>query len=514
MSIAAQCSDCCSCPTPTVEWDSRSASGSVSGFAPFDKIPLAPWGANSAADITTLYLRRITFYSQIKTLDATYYSLTPCCALTVETVEGSCAATYETTYPSAPSAVSPTTTITPTGVTGDEQGWETNTVVDTGVDDCDINETISNTYAVGFGNTGYGIYDFQPIDVISPTRRAGTQTYNLGGRQGFSDCTGETVLNFPISNTTTGDATLSLPQTRADLVAAITFSAWDDDWNDTAGSFRNDTAFATSVGELGNVVTFQTAVREARYRLRFKIPQVRTGKLYRATWVERFIPEAGTTVTSVEVYARGVYRPTVTLSAPPSGGTQARAVAVMSTTGTVSAIRILNPGSGYTSAPTVTVQAASGGGTTSTGWTATLTAGQVTAIAGGSAGNYRPALAFSGGGGSGATATATMDEAGGIASVALTAPGSGYTSAPTLSITARNTGATAADLLLHLGTETARCVVWDGITPGGYNPATPSTYPILGDGTYPYFSLPVPATDGITLVANLRAVCDGTACPP
>jgi hypothetical protein len=297
--------------------------------------------------------------------------------------------------------------------------------------------------------------------------------------------------------------TLSDEYTTAQLITntPAALPAYDNDWNDTAGSFAN-----LSANELSY------SIRESRYRLRFKIPQVRTGKLYRATWVERFIPEAGTTITSVEVYARGVYRPTVTLSAPPSGGTQARAVAVMSATGTVSAIRILHPGAGYVSAPTVTVQAATGGGTTSTGWTATLTAGQVTAIAGGGAGNYRPALAFSGGGGSGATATATMDETGGIASVTLTAPGSGYTSAPTLSITARNTGATAADLLLHLGTETARCAVSDGITPGGYNPATPSTYPILGDGTDPFFSIPVPAADGTTLVANLRAVCDGTAC--
>lgn len=286
----------------------------------------------------------------------------------------------------------------------------------------------------------------------------------------------------------------------ADVVAGL--PAWDSDWNDTAGSFAN-----LSTDEL----TY--SIRESRYRLRFKIPLVGSGTCYRISWVERFIPEAGVGIDSVEVYSPGVYRPTVALSAPPAGGTQARAVAVMSATGTVPSIRVTNPGSGYTSAPTVTVQTASGGGTTSTGWTATLTGGQVTAITGGSAGNYLPTLAFSSGGGTGATATCTMDAQGGIATVTIGAAGSGYTSAPTLTITPKVSGTTAATLHLHLGTETARCAVWDGITPPGYDAATPSTYPIIGDGTNPYFELPVPTTDGTTLVANLRAVCDCTACP-
>lgn len=299
------------------------------------------------------------------------------------------------------------------------------------------------------------------------------------------------------------DREYSNPYTTAQLkintLAAL--PTFDDDWNDSAGSFAN-----LSTDEL----TY--SIRESRYRLRFKIPQVRTGKLYRATWVERFIPEAGVGITSVEVYARGVYRPAVTISAPPAGGTQAVAVAIMSSTGTVSSIRILNPGSGYTTAPTVEVEE-SVDGTSSTGWTATLTGGQVTAISGGSAGDYRPTIAFSapGGGGTTATATCTVDETGGIDAVTVTNAGSLYTAAPTLTITAKVSGATDADLLIRMGAETARCLVWDGTVPGGYDPATPSTYPILpGSG---YYDLAVPTSDGTTLVANLRAVCDGSACP-
>lgn len=49
-------------------------------------------------------------------------------------------------------------------------------------------------------------------------------------------------------------------------------------------------------------------------------------------------------------------------------------------------------------------------------------------------GSTPPAVTITGGGGSGATATAVLDGLGGIASLTLTAPGSGYTSAPTVMI--------------------------------------------------------------------------------
>jgi hypothetical protein len=344
--------------------------------------------------------------------------------------------------------------------------------------------------------------------------------------------------------------TLSDEYTTADLksntVAAL--PAYDDDWNDTAGSFAN-----LSTDELSY------AIRESRYRLRFKIPKVKTGKNLRASWVERFIAEAGVAVSSVEVYSRGVYRPTVTISTSPLG-TNAAATAVMASDGTVSSLSILNPGAGYiplitfsggggtgaaaiaiinssgavtgvtvtsagtgyTSAPeveftevgftvynedteeyeviadgsrvratgtasvsgglvtgvtvgtagdfrpTVTVQTATSGGTTSTGWIATLaTTGEVATITGGNAGNYLPTLAFTGGGGSGATATCTVDSTGGIAAVTVTAGGSAYASEPTLTITSKVSDTTAADLIVHLGTETAKCAVWNGTTLGG-----------------------------------------------
>jgi hypothetical protein len=79
-------------------------------------------------------------------------------------------------------------------------------------------------------------------------------------------------------------------------------------------------------------------------------------------------------VASVAVDAGGTgytTPPTVTLSAPPAGGTQATATATVAS-GAVTAITLTNPGSGYLSAPTVSF---SGGG--GTGATATASIGNV-----------------------------------------------------------------------------------------------------------------------------------------
>lgn len=455
INLAVDCADCCACPTPTVQWDSRSASKSKCGWDEFSS-PSTPPKRYRTASVGNL---RLFHGSGNSTIVNGAWTVGLGCAIGA----------------------------------------------------CDVGQVVN----LGGTLTGSTLW-FRPLSVGASTLPATVIISTLGDTCGEDYGVDTTVNNIAhyasiptvatYHNISGGDdATLTLSaeyltsELKSETVAGL--PTWDDDWNDTAGSFAN-----LSTDELSY------AIRESRYRLRFGIPRVGTGINYRASWVERFIPEAGVGIDSIEVYSRGVYRPTVTLSAPPSGGTQARAVAVMSSTGTVSSIRILNPGAGYVSAPTVTVQAASGGGTSSTGWTATLTSGQVTAIAGGSAGNYLPTLVFSGGGGSGATATCALDAQGGISAVTVGAAGSGYTSAPTLAITAKVSGSTAADLLLHLGAETPRCAVWDGITPGGYDPDDATTYPIIGDGTNAYFELPVPSADGTALVANLRAVCNGTPC--
>ena len=64
---------------------------------------------------------------------------------------------------------------------------------------------------------------------------------------------------------------------------------------------------------------------------------------------------SGTTISDGGAFYNPAIPPTVTFSAPPTGGTQATGTATVSSNGIVTGIFITNPGSGYTSAPTVTI---------------------------------------------------------------------------------------------------------------------------------------------------------------
>jgi hypothetical protein len=77
--------------------------------------------------------------------------------------------------------------------------------------------------------------------------------------------------------------------------------------------------------------------------------------------------------------------PTVTFSAPPTGGTTATATATMSG-GVVTGITLVTPGSGYTSTPNITFSAAPTGGTTATGYA--TSDGVITLSAGSPAGTF------------------------------------------------------------------------------------------------------------------------------
>lgn len=475
MSVAAQCPDCCTCPTPTTQWDSRSSTLRKRGWRRYDGV------------LSDIYL----------------------------TISGS-GSTTATTTGSSTLTLSGSTTVDPITrlLTGS-----------TSVSDCNSND-VTTDYAPSFDLTdgafwpasldearppGYMIGDVD--NYINSTveecvsRMSGTQIADQDGISSSEAATTQTstgtgvpvpTSGTPVTYTGARTFTLSNPYLTATLIsnAIAALPAFDDDWNDTAGSFRN-----LSTDELS------VAIRESRYRHRFEIPKVGSGTCYRLEWVERFIAEAGVSLTSAEIVSRGVYRPTVTIT---GDGTGAEAVAVMASDGSLDFFRVLNPGENYTTA-TVTVQAAINGGTTATG-TAVLSGGQLASITKTASGDYLPTGAFSGGGGSGATITFTMDATGGLAASPLGATGSGYTSEPLLAITPKVSGSTAARVDLHLGTETAKCAEWDGEVPEDYDPDDPSTYPILGDGVNPYFELPVPTSDGTTLTANVRAYCDCSAC--
>jgi hypothetical protein len=64
---------------------------------------------------------------------------------------------------------------------------------------------------------------------------------------------------------------------------------------------------------------------------------------------------SGTIISDGGAFYNPAIPPTVTFSAPPTGGTRATGTATVSSNGIVTGIFVTNPGSGYTSAPTVTI---------------------------------------------------------------------------------------------------------------------------------------------------------------
>lgn len=250
------------------------------------------------------------------------------------------------------------------------------------------------------------------------------------------------------------------------------------------------------------------AIRETRYRVRVKPSKVGSGKCMRVTWLERFVAEGGVPLSSVEIANPGVLRPQVTISAPPPGGVQARAVCVMDTVDRIriSSIRILNPGAGYATPPVVEVPL-------STGWAATLAGGTVASITGGSATLFNTlTTTITGGDGSGASFAIRQTDVQGGAVAGNFAVGAGYTARP--AVTPSNPGGvfTAPVLVAHLGVETPRCATWDGVLPAGYDEGDPTTWPLL---TLPsgFRTLAVPMKEGTVALDDFRFICDCSDCP-
>jgi hypothetical protein len=115
------------------------------------------------------------------------------------------------------------------------------------------------------------------------------------------------------------------------------------------------------------------------------------------------------------------------------GGTGAAVTANMA--GTVSSLFVTNGGSNYTSAPTVSLSAPPAGGTQAIA-TATVVGGFITGLTITNAGaGYlaAPTVSFSGGGGSGASALALVTP-GAVGSLTINSNGTGFTAAPTLTL--------------------------------------------------------------------------------
>ena len=113
---------------------------------------------------------------------------------------------------------------------------------------------------------------------------------------------------------------------------------------------------------------------------------------------------------------------TVAIAAPGGSGAPAEATATVGANGAVTGITITNPGSGYAAAPTVAISGAGSGATALAAVTGTGSVTAVTVTAAGS-GYTKPTVVISGGGGTGATATAF----GSVAAVTVAGTLSGYT---------------------------------------------------------------------------------------
>lgn len=240
-SIIGQCEECCVCPEATVEWDSRSTSLTKCGFCSLNE----GGGCFSNKRYFTLtisgYAERFgvgaTCDDIISSIDKFVYS-------------GSCTSSLSGT--------------------ADANGcgfYTTNTQQR----EIYIGGVLFSTEALNCG-----VLVSSGTSGIPVSLRTETQLYYDGefcALPGSTRLTVSTVHNDFSDEYTT--ATL-----KTNTVAAL--PAYDNDWNDTAGSFAN-----LSTDEL----TY--SIRESRYRLRFKIPLIGFGDCYKVTWIERFTPEGG-----------------------------------------------------------------------------------------------------------------------------------------------------------------------------------------------------------------------------
>jgi hypothetical protein len=151
-----------------------------------------------------------------------------------------------------------------------------------------------------------------------------------------------------------------------------------------------------------------------------------------------FVRQGGVSPNLILTNGGSNYTSVPTVAITGGSGTGATATATIGTPQVI-AVNVINQGSQYSTPPTVVF---SGGGGTGAAATATIDPRGLTSFTITNGGQYAsfpgaPTIQFSGGGGSGAAAVVTSFPAPGggfnvVAAVAITNPGSGYSSAPTV----------------------------------------------------------------------------------
>ena len=183
---------------------------------------------------------------------------------------------------------------------------------------------------------------------------------------------------------------------------------------------------------------------------------------------------SGGTVVGVNITDRGscyLVAPTVTVGAPPGGGTQAVITAAISDGKSVEGVYITDCGTGYAADEVPDVIFSAGGTTTAQG-TAIVRDGKVVRVSlvsrgSGYVGTDTVTITAPAGGGTTATATAVMVENG--IDLTITDQGAGYTSPPTITIAADATAKpipTPPDADPPVGSDYADGVGWGRIAAG------------------------------------------------
>lgn len=133
--------------------------------------------------------------------------------------------------------------------------------------------------------------------------------------------------------------------------------------------------------------------------------------------------------------------PQVSISTAPSGGTNASAVAITSTSGGVRSVKeilLINAGSGYTVAPKITISGGGGVGASATCSIEQIQNGIIsfTMSSVGSGYKNKPTITITGSVGAGETAVgiASIGTSNQISAIRISNPGAGYTQAPTITI--------------------------------------------------------------------------------
>jgi len=162
------------------------------------------------------------------------------------------------------------------------------------------------------------------------------------------------------------------------------------------------------------------------------------------------------------------------------GGSGATATATIDVEGMVSSIKVVNPGSGYSTEPKVEITEATIAPSPERATaTATLVNGFVVAINLAKKGygyTEAPKVAIVGGGGTGAAAICVLDASGSIAAIHIQNPGFGYSSAPTVVIDPPLVAASGNASIVN------GFVVGANVVQGGFGYATPPVVRFIGGG--------------------------------